>query len=371
MKKIFVVILFSFFSTLAHSQSDHYYISGTVINKETNLPLQGASVFAQNTTLGTVTNAEGKFSLQLPGGGYDIIVTFTGFTTESKRITSSDVENRNILFEIKPREKEMETVAIVSTSEVKNGWQKYGSFFLDHFIGKTANSTLCTIKNPGVLKFYFSKKKNRLKVMATEPLLIENPALGYNIKYTLDSFTHAYETQVSLYTGYPLFEEMSAANNEQRYAWDLARQEAYKGSILHFMRSVYKKELKEEGFEIQFLAAYKYRGEDKDTALKLKNIYAALNYQKDDSTLTTEIRPNQNKIGIIYTKEKPAAGYLEDNKSEATDFQFSILNFAAGMSIVIEQNGYYFEQNDVSISEYWTWEKMADQLPYNYVATMN
>ncbi len=371
MNKLFIVLLFSFFSAPVFSQSNNFYISGTVINKETNLPLQGASVFAENTTLGTATNSEGKFSLQLPAGGYDLVVTFTGYTTESKRITSSDADNRNMFFELKPKEKELEAVAIVSTSEVKNGWQKYGSFFTDHFIGKTANSTSCSLKNPEVLKFYFSKKKNRLKVLATEPLLIENKALGYNIKYTLDSFTHAYETQVSLYTGYPLFEEMATVNNEQKNNWELARQKAYKGSILHFMRSIYKKELKEEGFEIQFLITYKDREQDKDTAFKLKNIYAALNYQKDDSTQIVEIKPNQNKIGIIFTKEKPAAGYINENKPESKDFQFSILNFAAGMSIVIEQNGYYFEQNDIAISEYWTWDKVADQLPYNYVAMVN
>ncbi len=337
------------------------------MNKETNQPLQGASVFAENTTIGTTTNAEGKFSLHLPAGGYDLVVTFTGFATESKRITSADADNRNLFFEMKQREKQLEEVAIVSTSEVKDGWQKYGSFFLDQFIGKTENSALCTLKNPEVLKFYFSKKKNRLKVMAHEPLLIENRALGYNIKYALDSFTYAYETQVSLYTGYPLFEEMTSQDNAQLNNWNLGRQKAYKGSILHFMRSVYKRELQEEGFEIQFVVAVN----GKDSALKLKNIYGALNYQKDDSTQTVEIRPNQNSVGVIYTKEKPSTAFLNENELEQKDFQFSILNFLPGESIIIEQNGYYFEQNDISISEYWIWEKVADQLPYNYVPTMN
>lgn len=370
MRNFFIVVLFSFLSIIGFSQSNDFYISGTVFNKESNQPLQGASVFAQNTTLGTTTNAEGKFSLQLPAGGYELVITFTGYTTESKRISSADAENRNLYFELKPKEKEMETVSIVATSEVKDGWKKFGDFFLDQFIGKTVNSASCKITNPEVLKFYFSKKKNRLKVLATEPLLIENKALGYNIKYTLDSFTHAYETQVSLYTGYPLFEEMTVANNEQKNTWEMARQKAYKGSILHFMRSIYKKELREEGFEIQFLITYKDRELEKDTAFKLKNIYAALNYQKDDSTQTIEIKPNQNKIGVIYTKEKPAVGYLVENKPASTDFQFSILNFSPAVSIVIEQNGYYFEQNDLAISEYWTWDKVADQLPYNYVSMM-
>lgn len=329
--------------------------------------MQGASVFAQNTTIGTITNAEGKFSLQLPAGGYEIVVTFTGFTLESKRITSSDPDNRDLSFELRQKEKEMEAVAIVSTGEVKDGWIKYGSFFVDHFIGKTANSVSCSIKNPEVLKFYFSKKRNRLKVMAKEPLLIENKALGYNIKYTLDSFTHAYDTQTSLYTGYPLFEQLTAESNSQQNTWDIQRQKAYKGSILHFMRSMYQKDLAGEGFEIQYLIPFS----GKDSAFKLKNVYAAMNYQKDDSTQTVEIKPNQNVVGVLFTKEKPAPGYLNDNLDESKDFQFSIVSFLPGESIVIEQNGYYFEQNAISISEYWTWDKVADQLPYDYVPMIN
>lgn len=361
--RYFSFLLASFFAAATcFSQPVNFYISGTVISRETNLPMAGASVFAQNTTFGTVTNAEGKFSLQLPAGGYEIAVTFTGYATETKRITSSEGETRNLTFELKQKEKEMEAVSVVATTEVKNGYEKYGPFFLDHFIGRTANSSACSITNPEVLKFFYSKKRNRLKVTATEPLIIVNKALGYNIRYSLDSFTHAYETQVSLYTGYPLFEEMGG-DSLQHQQWVTERHKAYKGSLLHFMRSIYHKELKEEGFEIQFLISYN----SKDTTFIPKNIYTALNYQKDDSTQTVEFRPNQQMIGVLYTKEKPAAGFLAENKQASEEFQFSILNFAPGQSVIIEQNGYYFEQTDISISEYWTWDKVADQLPYDYV----
>lgn len=129
------------------------------------------------------------------------------------------------------------------------------------------------------------------------------------------------------------------------------------------MRSIYKKELNEEGFEIQFVVSVN----GSDSALKLKNIYLALNYQKDDSSQTVEVRPNQTAVGVIYTKEKPSTAFLKEMDRESKDFQFSVLNFLPGESIIIEQNGYYFEQNDISISEYWIWEKVADQLPYNYV----
>lgn len=348
------------FSSAAAQTS--FSISGKVMNADNGQPLQGASVFAQNTTLGTATDADGNFTLYLPNGGYDVVVTFTGMNTESKRVSTGDESNKNLVFQLKQKQNEMVDVTVIASTEVKDGWEKYGSFFTDNFIGKTLNSKSCTLKNPEVLKFYFSKRKNRLKVLAADPLLIENKALGYTIKYALDSFTHEYATEVSLYTGFPLFEEMTPENNDQLQQWTKARQEAYQGSILHFMRSIYNRTLKEQGFEIQFLV----KNNGQENAITLKDVYGALHYTKYDSTQIVEILPNQQKVGVIYSKEKPAEAFTAANPDEPADFQFSMLTFLPGESITIEQNGYFYEQNDLAISAYWAWDKVADLLPYDY-----
>ena len=139
-----------------------YQVTGRVLNAETQQPMQGASVFAENTTIGVATDAEGNFSLQLPNGGYDLIVSFTGFTSASRRISTGDAADRNIVISIKQKEKEMADVVVKASYEVKDGWEKYGDFFLENFIGKTANGKACTIKNKDALHFYFYKRSNRL-----------------------------------------------------------------------------------------------------------------------------------------------------------------------------------------------------------------
>lgn len=364
MKKIIFFLTALAITAFAFSQDTYYSISGKVIDAATKLPMQAASVFAQNTTMGTATDAEGNFKLQLPNGGYDLVITFTGYQTETKRISTADADNKSMVIELKQKEKAMEDLVIRSTSEVKDGWAKYGDFFLENFIGKTANSGVCTIKNTDALKFYFSKKRNRLKVLAEVPIEIENEALGYHIKYALDSFTYEYNTQVSLYTGYPLFEEMVPLNEEQKVKWQTNRALAYRGSVLHFMRSLYSKQLKEEGFEIQFLV----KTNDKDTAIALKNFYSAVNYKKDDSTQTVEVLPNQADVAVIYNKAKPEQGYLSANSGEPDQFQLSVFSFTPHESVIIEQNGYYFEQSSMIINQYLGWKKMADMLPYDFIA---
>jgi hypothetical protein len=362
MKKIILFSAISICSFAAFSQAGFYYVSGKVIDAVTKAPMQGASVFAQNTTQGAASDAGGNFKLALPNGGYDLVITYTGYQTESRRITTGDDENKNIVIELKQKEKALEDVVVTSSSEVKDGWQKYGDFFLDNFIGKTANSKSCTIKNKDAIHFYFSKKRNRLKILATEPVEIVNDALGYKIKYTIDSFTYEYNTQVSLYTGYPLFEEMQSIDTAKQNLWTTNRVKAYKGSLLHFMRSVYNRQLKEEGFEIQFLI----KTADKETSVPLLNPYGALNYSKDDSTQTVEIKPNQNNVVLIYNKAEPEQNYLSQNPDEPQKFQLSVLSFVPSQSIIIERNGYYFDQPDLTINQYLGWKKMADMLPYDF-----
>ncbi|MBL0357677.1 MAG: carboxypeptidase-like regulatory domain-containing protein [Chitinophagaceae bacterium] len=364
MKKNIAALATIFISAIAFAQSTSFNITGKIIDATTKAPMLGASVFAQNTTLGTATGADGMFTLWLPNGGYDLVVTFTGYETVSRRITTADAVDRNMVIELKQKEKAMEEVSIKSSNEIKDGLAKYGDFFMENFIGKTINSKQCVIINKEALKFYFSKKRNRLKILTSEPLEIENTALGYKIKYTLDSFTHDYTTQVSTFTGYPLFEEMQTADLNQAAAWKANRIAAYKGSILHFMRSTYNQQLKEEGFEIQFIV----KNNDADTAIKGLNFYAALNYSRDDSTKLVEISPNQPNVAVLYKNELPGKDYTDLNEDAPKKFELSIITIPVMQAIGIEQNGFYYDQNDIGISGYWSWEKVADMLPYDFKA---
>ena len=361
MKHFFSFIAFILFTTHIFSQSGYYTIEGKVIDKNTRAPLQGASVFAQNTTFGIATDAAGNFKLKLPNGGYELIVTFTGYETEAIRISNATADDKSLLIEIKEKEKFLAEVSVVASNEVKDGWQKYGSFFTDNFIGKSEFSQQATIKNPEVLKFYFSKKRNRLKVLSAEPLVVENLALGYSIKFAIDSFTYEYNDNAAQFIGYPLFEEMHGTP-EKENVWQQNRSKAYNGSLLHFMRSLYNKKLAEEGFQVQFLVKYN----DNENAIKVKNVYAAFNYDMDDSTGIVEFQPNQPNLVVIYLKQKPEAAYLNFDPKAKKDFQVSRLLMQEGEPINIEQNGYYFDQADLTTEGYWGFKKVGDMLPYDY-----
>jgi hypothetical protein len=319
-------------------------------------PLAGASVFLQNTTIGTLTNSLGQFSITAPSGGYDIVVSFTGFETQSQRVSRQTEGLDSLKFILKEKEKSLEEVAVVATTEVKNGLEKYGDFFMGQFIGQTENSALCQIENPQVLRFFFSKKRNRLKVIASEDLIIMNKALGYKIRYQLDSFIHEYASTVTQYTGYPLFEELKGSPEEEEQ-WKLKREEAYLGSLTHFMRAYYNRSLSTEGFRVEFT--------DKSGKLRaLNDPYDPEFAVLEDEEL--ELHPVGGKLRVAYLNELPEKAYLTRNKlSSANTIQISQLDFRE--AILVERNGYFFDQRDLLAIGYWGWEKLADFMPYDYV----
>lgn len=370
--KKFTAIICAFFLLfisapfLLAAQTSYYIVKGKVIDKNTKAPLQGASIFAQNTTFGEASDPNGNFSIRLPEGGYSLVVTYTGYETENMRINHASSQDSGLVFELSPKEKALEEVSIAISNEVKDGWQKYGVFFTDNFVGQTKFAKQCVIKNPEVLHFYFSKKRNRLKVLAKEPLIVDNFALGYTLKFAIDSFTNEYNTKTNLFIGYPFFEEMKGSP-EQQETWAKNRSAAYKGSMLQFMRSLYSRSLQEDGFELQFII----KSNNEEYPIPLKDVYGALNYSKDDSTNTVEFFPNQNEVAVIYNNEKPEEAYLQQDGSAKKPFQLSTLTFSPGESVVIEQNGYYYDQADIITNGYLGFKKIGDMLPYDYNQDQN
>lgn len=355
MHKVLKLLPLFFIPAVLFAQGS-FRVAGKIIDAATKQPLQGASVFCQNTTIGTVSNAEGEFSLTLNNGGYDLAVSFMGLETQSIRISNTMPDITNLTIELKQKEKSLEEVAIVATTEVRNGWEKYGQFLSDNFIGKTPNSSQCTIENPQVLRFFYSKKKNRLKVITDSVLVIQNKALGYIVRYQLDSFIHEYNGSKTLYVGYPLYEQMEGTD-EEKAVWKTNRIKAYEGSVLQFMRAYRDSTLNGDGYKIEII------NDKTGKASPVANPYDTAYYNIAEYNKVELFFPG--KLRVVYSKEKPDPAYLTANKLPAsTPLQISILDIDDG--IVIEENGFYYDQKDVLMLGYWGWEKMADFLPFDY-----
>jgi hypothetical protein len=352
MKKSFLFLLVC---GLCISSMAQFVVTGVVLDSTSREPLAKASVFCQNTTLGTVTNKEGEFSLSLKSGGYDLIFSYTGYQTQTVRVT----ENNKLEILMLKEDKSLGEVVLSNSNEVKDGWEKYGDFFTKNFIGSTPNAGKCTLLNPEVLKFYYYKRSNKLKVLTTDAILISNNALGYNLRYQLDSFTYYYNTDITSYRGYCLFTEMEGSDSLKN-VWNKKRANAYYGSRLQFMRSYYDSTLTEDGWLIDMLDEHN----DKKF-VKVKDVYDTLYYGALDSTNEIEVW-YPRKISITYTKKKPEQEYLKKmDLPKSVPYTISYIDIK--QTIAITQNGYYYDQKDWVNQGYWSWKNLGDLLPYDYL----
>jgi len=316
--------------------------------------LPNVTVSVKGTSIGTTTKSDGSFSLTAPSSAKSLVFSSVGMAAVEVSIGNKET----IDVTLKPTEKAMEEVVIRSSNEVKDGWDKYGKFFLENFIGSTPNAQHCTLQNPEVVHFYYYKKSEKLKVLATEPIVISNMALGYNLRYQLDSFMYYYKTQVSSYRGYCFFSEMDS-NFAQQRIWSANRKKAYDGSKLQFMRSYYDSTLNEDGYEIALLdSAYDKRFD------AIRNPYDTTYYGVYDSTHEVEVY-YPRKISITY-KKKPEVEYLKKFKLPLNvGSQISYIDLLD--AIEIKENGYFYDQKDWVSQGYWSWKNLADLLPYDYI----
>lgn len=347
------VILLTLISLLGYAQS---LISGKVVDAETKMPLEGASVFAQNTTRGVITNKEGEYKIVLNKGGYELVISYTGYTSQTINLQAD--ADKQIDVEMKKEDQSMSEVVITSSNEVPDGLEKYGQFFLKNFIGATPFADSCILQNPEALKFLYYKRSDKLKVLAREPLVILNKALGYNLRYELDSFVFYYKNSICSYRGNCLYTLMEG-DTAQQALWTQNRQTAYLGSKLHFLRSYYDSTLKQEGFTVDMLSPT-----NAQQFQRLANPYDTLYYYYNESTGNAELWFPQ-KASITYTKKAPEISYLQQNHLPLNvKMQISYVDLSD--AILIKENGYFLDQRSWTAQGYWSWKNLADQLPFDY-----
>jgi hypothetical protein len=214
-------LAFLFIVSFALGQ-ENLSIQGKLVNAINGNPLPNCSVFINNTSKGTTSDSSGRFNLQhIPIGKYDLIISCIGYETEVVPFTNIQLP---LDLRISLKHKVTELSAVTVQPFLKDGWAKWGRFFLNNFIGRTSNADQCKILNRKVLRFQYSSKHKRLTVLANEPLIIENKALGYLISYQLEEFTADMQQNQIIYLGYPHFTERDNDRKKVKEKWEANRQ---------------------------------------------------------------------------------------------------------------------------------------------------
>ena len=90
MKRVIITFLCLLCIVQAYSQS--FTISGTIIDGESNEPLIGAGILVKGAGRGTITNIDGKYSLEVKRGE-TLVFSFVGYQNQEVAITNQRTLN--------------------------------------------------------------------------------------------------------------------------------------------------------------------------------------------------------------------------------------------------------------------------------------
>lgn len=107
--------LFLFFSAFAVFPQARYTLSGTITEANSNETLIGVSILVPELRAGAVTNEYGFYSLSLPEGTYEVVVSYLGYR-DIRRTVSFD-SNQRLDLQLQEEAEELEEVVLTEDVE--------------------------------------------------------------------------------------------------------------------------------------------------------------------------------------------------------------------------------------------------------------
>lgn len=235
-----------FFSSLTAQTQ----ISGQVLNKTDSLPVIGASVYFDGTSIGVSSGDDGSFIITADNHTNSALVIqamgfkpyFIPFSTATKEV--------GIIY----LEESQESLGEVHLETDPWSRQKKLDIFRREFLGNDLAALQCRIKNEDVLNLRYIPSTQTLVAFSDVPLKIVNRFLGYELTYNLTDFKAEFSNSSGLrlttmvyYEGYSFFKELKKRPSG-RFVKN--REKTFNGSSLHFMRSLASQKLVENNFRI-------------------------------------------------------------------------------------------------------------------------
>ncbi|QHL88273.1 PEGA domain-containing protein [Nibribacter ruber] len=383
-------------------------VIGSTVDTEANQPLGFATVFIAQTTYGTMAAENGSFKLpNLPAGKHELVVSYLGYETVTYAFTLQPGQELKIKVGLTPKPNALQEVVITKDPH----WRENYAVFVKHFLGNSVLAKKARILNSEALYFEYIPATNVLTAEASEALIIENKELGYKLHFLLKEFRADFKNQKIFHAGYPRFEPMVAKNEGQRKRWEKARLAAYNGSVMHFVRALHTKTLRQEGFSVRRLQRLPNPDRLPEAQIqaglkrwrpkgRIAIVQSSSNAQTQDSlnywfqmsrvdkimeVVHNDLVPYENMVQreagsnllllhfqdflqVVYTGEKEEPEYLESRPfmpNRKPSFQTSVLSLLEPFTY-LEPKGMILNPYSFLVEGYWGWEKLAEMLPLDY-----
>lgn len=366
MRKIHPILFFLFLTMFAiplHSQ----IIQGVVLDSKTQESLPGATVYLDGTTISTITDEKGNFSINIKNSNATLVVSFVGYTT-NRLENPSQYFNKKLKVLLVEQSINLDEVVVGKGPFSRKQMMKV---FREQFLGESKSGSSCKIENEDDIVLYYDVSNNTLNASARNPLKIKNSYLDYEVNFDLQELVVQYnyksldkhnQTQ-SFFSGTTFYKDISKNNKA-----DKKRKETFYGSAIHFAHTLANNAWEKENIRL-FVNGFQVNPADyfqvKDTlgwkkVTLIKEPQKAVNDVKVQETLNNTIQISQTKkskfiktnFNILYKKDKQ-----------------SVVDFVQ-KDIYVDENGNYNPIYGILYGGYIGTLKAGDMLPIDYYQTI-
>jgi hypothetical protein len=228
-------------------------LTGTIIDKVTREPLETASVYFDHTTIGTTTDERGEFSIVYNDAVQsNLVISFLGY----EKIIISDYRSKsNIIVELNVATNTLDEVYVNFDDELTRA-QKL-NLFKKEFLGTSRFANSCRILNEDKLILYYDSYNKTLYASSPVPVKVKNRALQYEIDFDIIDFEASYSVvdveeqyfklNAVTYLGTSFYKDLT---NGLKRRVKKNREKVFKGSVQHFVRALFNKDLKSNGYQV-------------------------------------------------------------------------------------------------------------------------
>lgn len=340
MYKFFVTYLIFFIGFLVKAQN----ISGRVLDQNKN-PIEGVHVYLDNTSIVTLTNANGNYILYNPKNiSSNIVFRLIGYQSKVLK------QQQQLIVYLQDDVSDLEELIIKKSKFTR---QQLIQVFKDQFLGTTNFGKACKILNEQDLELSYDPDTFTLETNANNVIKIYNPLLGYNIEFDLkESKTHYNSYSIdpnqikqNLFIGSTLFKDA-------KFVSDIAlknRQYAYEGSIQHFFSELVNPDSKMSQF--------------KSNVSDIKYSFNIENLNDDNFLITPKLSDNKIQIEGLVKKEKTKFYYKIQYKN------LNSIIYIDAKELIVNKNGNYSPIQQVILAGEMSKHRLGNMLPLNFEFT--
>jgi hypothetical protein len=347
-----------FFSVPCLIFSQNITIIGKVKDAETKEGLPSCNIFVNSTTIGVNTDIDGNYRFNnLNFSEFDLVFTYVGYVTVTKKIVAKVGETIVVDIELKPSDNLLTEVQIKSKRDKK--WEKQLKKFKNYFLGYSDFADKCEIENAWVIDF--EETDQGFLAKAQEPIKILNNALGYQVSFELIDFFVGKD--VHRIGGNVYFTELVPINKAKLEEWYVNRALSYKKSPAFLFKSLIDKKL--EGDRIQL-----YVPKPGSNAIRTDNFDAELGKTvigfDAENLVGNGKSPEIKKIYIPNELEVHNQGVKSELRTYlGVDYGISWMQ-VKGNHVYVNTNGMPLNVKDLILSGDMDYLKVSGILPTDY-----